>query len=386
MNLRLLITLLFLSNFSFSQKVTLSPQSSISLITVSPGNELYSSFGHSSILVEDYQIGLSVLYNYGSFDFNTANFYIKFLRGTLPYQLTKNSLNTALEYWTAENRLVTKQILKLNQKQKQTIFDLLEANYLPQNRTYQYKFFYDNCSTRPRDILINALGNRLLLDSTLNPTESYRFWVDTYAGHKSISDFGMDIAIGTPSDEATGYMNAMYIPDNLMQALDSAKIKTDTLTYPFVSEKMVLNAFYVNKAKKRKEVNIPIILAILLIITSIVLYLKKLFITKYDYFLFSILGISGLILTFLWIFTDHGVTVKNFNLLWASPFLIPFLFFIKKAEGYYFLIFGFLSSLVLLIDITQIQDIPLAADFISISLMIRYLTLYRQAKTLTNGK
>ena len=53
----------------------ISDQAKISLLTGSPGAELYSTFGHSAIRIQDEVNGIDELYNYGTFDFRTPNFY-----------------------------------------------------------------------------------------------------------------------------------------------------------------------------------------------------------------------------------------------------------------------------------------------------------------------
>lgn len=379
----LLLLCYFVSGILKGQTTELSPRAEIYLLTISPGQELYSSFGHSTILIEDYEKGLSEMYNYGSFDFNTDNFYIKFLRGTLPYQLTKNDLQLALRYWTEENRIVTKQKLRMSLSNKQKIYDLLEENYQPENRTYQYKFFYDNCSTRIRDLFVNVLGDSISFNQNLNADQSYRDWIETYAAHKAIADFGMDIAIGIPADEITGYKGAMYIPDNLMFALDSAKVLVDNNTQSFVVNKEVINSMYVSRTSPKKEINIPLILSVLLFLRSVYYAVNK---NRNNVFrigvgnkiLFTTAGISGVILTLLWFFTDHGVTAYNLNVLWANP-LYLFLFWKAETKNYRLFLYAAVASiLVVLIDVFQIQDIPLAADVLAVSLAIRLFTFFKQ--------
>ena len=137
---------------------SLSPTGKISLLTVSPGDELYSAFGHSALWVFDYERGIDRVYNYGTFDFRTEGFYVKFVQGTLPYTLSVSSSYNILEGSRQSNRSVTEQELNLSATQKEKLFLFLETNYLPENRQYFYKFFYDNCSTRLRDALKAACG------------------------------------------------------------------------------------------------------------------------------------------------------------------------------------------------------------------------------------
>jgi hypothetical protein len=207
---------------------TLTKEAKVSLITVSPGQELYSSFGHNALWVSDPAQGIDRVYNYGTFDFRTEGFYLKFLRGTLPYQLSVSPMYYTMYGAQAENRSVTEQVLNLSQNQKQKLYDFLENNYLPENRQYAYKFFYDNCATRLRDAIKIAGGDSLQyynqpIRGTFEAT-SYRGWMNSYLGNKPWARFGMNLAIGLPSDHVATPQEEMYLPDNLRDHADRAKI------------------------------------------------------------------------------------------------------------------------------------------------------------------
>lgn len=132
--LSLLATFFSLCNESFAQGIQLSPEAKASLVTVGPGTELYSGFGHSVLWIYDPLNGLDNAYSYGSFSFETGNFYVKFLRGTLPYTISVAPLAPQVAYWQAENRWVKEQVLNLSNDQKQKLFNFLETNYLPVTR------------------------------------------------------------------------------------------------------------------------------------------------------------------------------------------------------------------------------------------------------------
>lgn len=198
------LLLLFFSLNGFGQK--LSPETQVSLLTISPSGELYSTFGHSAIRISDPAQMIDQNYNYGTFNFNAPGFYMKFLRGYLNYQISSYNSYVEMEYWNRENRLITEQVLNLSLSQKQKLFDFLQNNLKPENREYRYKFFTDNCSTRLRDVLQIACGDSLIFDHRLNPDSTYRQWVDKYANknHLEWADFGMDLALGTGSDQKQG--------------------------------------------------------------------------------------------------------------------------------------------------------------------------------------
>src|ERR1700709_420640 len=104
----LLWGLLYLSGISVS--LALSPQAKVSLITVKPGEDLYSGFGHSAFWISDPASGIDRVYNYGTFDFN-PDFYVKFVQGKLDYMLSVSDFNYLVEGYREEQRSVIEQVL-----------------------------------------------------------------------------------------------------------------------------------------------------------------------------------------------------------------------------------------------------------------------------------
>ena len=83
---------------------SLSPSAEFSLITVSPGDELYNCFGHSAFLLQDSTNKIFRMYNYGTFDFGDPNFYWNFVRGKLKYMLAVEDPRDLIGGAKAENR------------------------------------------------------------------------------------------------------------------------------------------------------------------------------------------------------------------------------------------------------------------------------------------
>src|SRR5205085_1968054 len=124
----------------------------ISLLTCGPGEELYSVFGHTAIRVKE-DSKFDIIYNYGTFDFDDPDFYTKFVRGKLPYSVSAENFNTFMYEYQVENRQVIEQILDLTCEEKEQLFLALRENSREENRYYRYQYLFDNCSTRPRDII-----------------------------------------------------------------------------------------------------------------------------------------------------------------------------------------------------------------------------------------
>jgi hypothetical protein len=315
-------------------QVTLSPQAKVSLITVGPGQELYSSFGHSALWIYDPVYQLDRAYSYGTFSFETGNFYVKFLRGTLPYTISVNPLMPQFYYWQQENRSVQEQELNLSAAQKQRLYNYLETNLLPQNREYQYKFFYDNCSTRLGDAVQAVCGDSLLYPGYVRDTLSFRQWIDRYAHvQKPWADFGMDLAIGAPSDDIATPRQATFLPDNLSIAFTDARVLTSDTLLPFV---MATRDLYtatpgVGAPELTPTVFFWVLAALVLLYTFWQMQ-KERFNFTFDKILFTIVGLTGWLIVLLWFGTNHGVTSWNYDILWAMPLWVPLAFMFSKSR------------------------------------------------------
>lgn len=328
-----LLAFLFISGRSFSQ-MTLSAQAKVSLITVGPGDELYSSFGHSAIWIYDPVYQLDGAYSYGTFSFETGNFYVKFLRGTLPYTISVNPLMPQYYYWQQENRSVKEQELNLSAAQKQKLYNYLETNLLPQNREYQYKFFYDNCSTRLGDAIKAACGDSLSFVGYTRDTLSFRQWIDRYAyTQKPWADFGMDLAIGAPADDIATPEQTTFLPDNLSAAFDEATVTVENQKLPLV---LATRELYTATPTEESTTITPMIFfwglaALVLAFTYWQLQTKRLNFTL-DKVLFTVVGLTGWLIVLLWFGTNHGVTSWNYDILWAFPLWVPLIYSLSKTK------------------------------------------------------
>src|SRR5690606_20603691 len=151
-------TIVAIGQFDLLAVNKLSDSSRISLLTVAPGEELYSAFGHTGIRVTDFKNEFDVVFNYGTFDFEQPGFYSNFVKGKMLYMISANNFDDFVSEYIYEKRSITEQTLNLSVHDKQEIFAYLYNNLLPENREYYYDFFWDNCATRPRDVFESVLG------------------------------------------------------------------------------------------------------------------------------------------------------------------------------------------------------------------------------------
>jgi len=295
----------------------------ISLLTADPGNELYSAFGHSAIRVLDKMNRTDYVFNYGTFDFSTPNFYGKFAGGQLDYMLSVSTFAAFVSEYDRQGRGIKEQILDLNQEQTDYMLEFLQINYQPERRYYRYDFFYDNCATRIRDGLDLVLGDKLVWKDEVNESneKTFRALVDEYVYTLTWADLGIDIALGSVIDIDATPFEEQFLPDYMFESFARAEIQGDGPARPLVKSTGVILEF--PKTEKSMETLNPywifwLIAIIFTAITFIGFKKKRLFI-GFDLALFGILGIIGLVVTYLWFGSELSQTKWNWNILWAFP-------------------------------------------------------------------
>ena len=324
------IIVIFSMTIAAAQPVQLSERSYIEVYTCAPGNQLYSQFGHTAIGVFDHQRGIDQVFNYGTFSFNTPHFYLKFCAGKLLYQLTSESFSQFVYSYERRGRQVVGQRLNLTLAQRQHLFDLLSENCLPENCDYQYDFFFDNCATRVLDMLYRAFGDSLTYigtDTVQLPT--MRDCIHPYLAGSQWTKAGIDLVLGSITDRRASNRQQSFIPDKLHDYL--AECQIDTL--PLVSDTRLLVESKI-KYNQTPWFLSPLLISSLLLIAVILLTfrLSATTLVVFDRIYFGIIGLMGLLITLLWFATDHGATVSNLNMLWASPLFLVYIFTIGNAE------------------------------------------------------
>lgn len=308
----------------------LSPSSKVSVLTCSPGAELYSTFGHTAIRVHDPARNIDWVYNYGTFEFSD-DFYLLFAQGKLDYALSKTDLTNFTNEYIYFGRQVVEQELIIELPDRQALLDALEKNYLPENRYYRYDFFFDNCCTRVRDILKEVLGDELVFPNPIAPeSKTFREMIESYQGHIPWGDFGIDLALGVPCDRYMEAEEDMFIPDYLMKHLGEAQFQGETLC----AQPNELVPLMVNNLEN-KAFDWPYLLAVLLMMTTFVWAFRATTRTKerlwFDRVLLVFFGLIGVAVFLLWFATDHTITKINLNLIWASPLHLLALVFLSKT-------------------------------------------------------
>lgn len=353
--IRFFIFLALLVNFTSSG---LSAQDSsrlrISLLTCTPGDELYSIFGHSAIRITDSSnVGndyFDIVYNYGTFNFDDEGFYLKFMRGKLLYFISIVKFDDFKFDYQSTNRGMTEQVLNLTPIEKENIHFALKENLKEENRYYQYDFFLDNCTTRLRDIIEKYKQPQPLFHPVMPANTRFRQAIHQYldSGKQYWSKLGIDILLGARTDRIMTTSQQQFLPDNLMLAMDKSTPRMSLSSG---------NLYQLTNNTDKKSWFTPVLFFSLLLGLFISLSLSK---NKYaqsvlnglDGLLFFTTGLLGIILLFMWFFTDHSMTKNNYNLFWALPTHIIFSFLINKNKPFvkkYFLATAISLAILLLL-------------------------------------
>ena len=296
-----------------------------SVLTCGPGDEFYETFGHSALRICDTANGIDTVFNYGMFSFGEPHFYLKFAGGQLNYYVSAQSFENFILEYRYFGRSVFEQRLRLTPSELQTLYEALKTNALPENKYYLYDFFRDNCATRVRDKIEESLDGRTILNNSL-PADAatYRDLVYKYTDSTLLWwRLGVDLLLGARCDKPMTAAQYMYIPMEMMMQLDTLLTADGTtLTEPTVQ-------LLTDKRVPMKKSVSPTMCFWLLF--SIVLLLTLLARRKgwrlywLDGILYGVAGLVGLLLTYMWIGSDHWCTKANPNLLWANPLMLVLL-------------------------------------------------------------
>ena len=243
----------------------------ISLITCTPGEELYARYGHTAIRLQDTEHRIDVVFNYGVFSFNTDNFYYKFVKGETYYQLGIEPTRFFMFDYDHELRPVYEQHLNLTDEQAKAFAEALTVNYRPENREYLYNFVFDNCATRPYNMIKSIVGDSII--STYDEWEdcTYRDYLQHYTGRGSWEDFAINMIFGRRADVKMHHEDRLFLPEALMFHLQNAHLPDGT---PLVKESNVA-PFVIATVPWYKTWYIGVVLFVLFFLTVSLIDLRR---------------------------------------------------------------------------------------------------------------
>ncbi len=362
------------SNVLKAQDTLQNPKLRISLITCDAGDDIYTIWGHTAIRVTDSIHQTDIVYNFGSFDFNTPNFVAKFMRGDLNYFISSDSYSNFLYEYQYFGRDVHEQVLKLTPAEKINWQLELQNNMLPANRFYLYNFIGDNCTTRIKD----GLFKHAPINNYSIGIRSYREEVVAapYQNGLGWIGLGIDLLLGAVADQRPNLTQEAFLPALLYKKMA-------------LNPKLILasnDIKYNTKTAEKGWAPIAILIAILLLYVFVASWntlLTQRIAKIMDISLLLLIGIGGALVLYMSQFSLHTACHENYNLIWLHPlYLIAVLlyFISKKWTGY----LGYLFFTVTVLFMMMSHWIP--QHFSNTVIVLMMLVLFLQIRLIQRGK
>lgn len=369
----LFISVVAILNVLGSSAPQLTEASKVSLLTCSPSDEaIYALFGHAGLRIQDDSLKIDAVFDYGIFNFGSGNFIYRFVKGETDYAVAGRRFDNFIGEYNYRGVGVTEQVLNLNLTERQNVFEALVENVQPENRIYRYNFFYDNCATRPRDIISKSLEGEIQYTS-YSEEQTYRDLLKECLLITPWSRFGIYLVMGSGADRVIDERKKDFIPNYVLTSFNHANILDSSGNLRALvssSEELLVAedgalALQISKQTKEKSVNEPLYVGLLLMLLAIfVSYFqlkkqKRMVAMLFDSVLFLVAGLGGCVIFFLMFFSEHPCVDANWNLVWLNPlplFFIPF-FFVKTLTKYV-ISYHFVNFVVLSLFILGFAFIP----------------------------
>lgn len=306
----------------------------ISLLTCSPGNEAWSLYGHSAIRLEDHLRHTDYAINYGLFDLSQHFFILRFIFGLTDYQMGLEDFDSFLAEYSEEGRGVVQQKLNLSRQEKLAIVKAIKANYEPTERTYRYNFFYDNCTTRARDIIVKHINGKVRYHANPTIQSSYRQMVHQWNHHHRWMSFGCDLLLGVGADRKTNFEQQQFLPDSLRKDFANATVIESSGQYPLVKETstVLMQGSQIESSDIWDALSPTVVFALLLVLTlaiAVFEYKRHRVLWLYDSLLLTLSGLAGIIL-FAMVFSQHPTVRVNLQILLLNPLSLVFVWGVSK--------------------------------------------------------
>ena len=299
-------------------------QAEISLVTCYPGSRNYELYGHTMIRVQIE--GQDLLFNYGIFNFKQSGFIYRFVKGDCDYSLAAYPMQYLTQGY--EDSKIVEQVLDLDDAQKVDIISFLWNNVQPENAVYRYGWAYNNCATKPRDIIENAVGGSLEYGNPKRGEATFRSIMAHFDKNYPWQQFGIDMVLGYDLDHKLDYREQMFSPIILMEAMADATQERDGKRIPVVKATNILVEGGDEGAVlgPTPMVLTPMFVLTLLLVIVLALTIKERLGKRHyrwlDSVVFGVYGLVGVLVAFLTFVSSHYGTSSNLHIVWLHPLLL----------------------------------------------------------------
>lgn len=354
----------------------------VSLLTCQPHEEIYSLYGHTALRYHDLKRNEDWAFNYGIFNFHAPHFVLRFVFGLTDYELGVIPTDIFKQEYRRFGSQVTEQVLNLTNEEKHAIHKALYENYRPENRVYRYNYFYDNCTTRARDMVEHNINGQVRYQDNPDYEPTYREMVRECTMAHPWATWGNDFLLGIKADLKTDQRQQEFLPNNLLHDFARAQIiRTDGRYVPLVKETRQIVPSGVQIVEQDFPLT-PTECAIILLIISLLVFAyewkKRRTVKWWDILLMTMQGLMGLVL-FVMIFSQHPTTSINLQILLFNPLPLFYIYNMYRRKKTHY--WNLLVCMVLLFYIGGIwQDYAEGLEIVALCLLIRYWSNLRNAK------
>lgn len=353
----------------------------VSLLTCTPGNKVWSLYGHTAVRYNDKANGQDLVINYGMFNFRQSNFVLRFVFGLTDYEMGIEPYPIFLLNYAKDGRGVVEQHLNLTRDEKLALARAIGENYLPQNRVYRYNYFYDNCTTRGRDLIVSSLDGTVEYAVNADVKTSYREMIHQWNANHRWARFGNDLLLGVKADAATDHTQQQFLPDSLRKAFAHAVVvgpdgtrralvdSTATVLRP--DKGTLFQMFGIWDAISPKI--LFILLGVALIPVSLFERRRRKTFWLVDAVLLTLNGLAGMVLLAM-VFSQHPTVSLNVHILLLNPLSLLWVYPVvkKETQGQYHRYWDVLGVCVCLFFVgTFFQDYAEGIQFLAYTLLMR---------------
>lgn len=355
----------------------------VSVLTCSPGDEAYALYGHTALRYRDTVNDIDVVFNYGCFDFSTPNFGWRFVLGETDYMVGCTAFGNFLPEYEFRGSAVVEQVIDLSEDETRGLLKELLWNIKPENRTYRYRYLDNNCTTRVRDRLLEALapGCNVVYKDSVAVDKSYRDALNLPSMEHPWYTFGINLLLGAGVDEPLTRETAQFLPLDFMNALNEMTIvAADGTKRKMVAETNVLLAE--NKEPAERNNFTPFNASLLLLLATFVVMLCELRKGKtywgLDVVLMFTQGLAGALLLFMALFSEHPAVDVNWLIVLLNPLALILLpFYIRGIRKHTPMKIAWVQVLLVILflftAIIGLQVYPAPVYFCAIALLVRSL-------------
>ena len=359
----------------------------ISLLTCGPRPNVYSLYGHTALRYHDKASGTDLAVNYGMFSFGKPFFILRFVFGLTDYEMGIEYFSDFVSHYSASGCGISQQKLNLTNKEKAAIAAAIDENYMPQNRVYRYNYFYDNCTTRARDMIISHLDGQVDYSNKYNCGKTtFREMIHQYNETHRWARFGNDMLLGVKADMPITYAEQQFLPENLCRDFEAASVKRNgNADRKLVGE----DTWILPRTRGVGSDGFPVtplacmgFFALAVVALTIVEQRRDANYWGVDATIITADALCGLIL-FAMVFSQHPTVSLNLQILLLNPMMavaaIPATKALRKRKASKW-IKAWIVCIVLFLIGGMLQTYAEGMHFVALSLLIRYIFKIHQFK------